>query len=503
MKNESYLLLTSLFLCSQVYGHTDTEVDTSKTRFSLATGVGTGDPYLTTVNSTQFTTGGSLVQTYTISSAGLYTFVGDIAYAATGANDATTGRALYINSDNVVIDLNGRTLFNNNGDDSNTLNGIEIALGKHNITIKNGGITGWGLQGIKVGSSCSDIKFENITISNCGGCGVYLVGGLASEVSGVIFDNCRIFKISAEAGADSAGLQIDFGNNIIIKNTTISDVLAPNDQVSRGIYISTGTGIQCNNCFVSDIGGQDAYGIDGSTLVGSTFENCTVTGCFALTKTCAGYQIAGTGNILKNCISSSNEGVSNGYGFYLTSANYNTLLDCYAYDCSNYAETGSWSAGFYATGSNGNVFIDCQSVGNQTVNSLLSYVAGFALVGTSGQNSFQNCIAQANGSSAKAGNAYGFYFGHATTVDYNSVRACQALSNVCSSTGAAKGFYDISTTSTTNMFLDNFAFGNTNTSTTDNFDVTVTGTFPESEGSIGGVNAISGKPIYYNVSITS
>ena len=83
--------------------------------------------YMTPVSKTEFRTPGSvsLLQTFTPTTPGSYTFVNDIGYQGTSTSTVIGGNtAAFIQSDNIVIDLGGKTLYQNNA--TANMNGIEI-----------------------------------------------------------------------------------------------------------------------------------------------------------------------------------------------------------------------------------------------------------------------------------------------------------------------------------------------------------------------------------------
>ena len=496
-----FILLFFITLKSNTTHEIDPSLDTSA-RFTLSTGVGTGNPYLTTVNSTQFTVDGSLVQTYTISSSGLYTFVGDIAYQATeGASGQGGATALFIDADNVVIDLNGRTIYNNNGADNNALTGIEIASNRNNITIKNGTINEFGTQGILVNDGCSAIFLKNISISNCNIIGIYFKGTSGNPIKGALLDTLSITNINYNAVGNACGIFLNYTQDTLINNTIITNVINSNGD-AYGILANGSKYLKYINTTISSTRGKKSSNFHFVTAIGSIIENCNSLYSSGSNGDSFGYHLIFCKSVLlKNCISSKHTASSsNCYGFYnQSSANIN-LKNCFSYSCSNSSAGATTTAGFYTTTTARSSFTDCKSVGHQTANNASAIAAGFILAADCTQNTFQNCTAQANGNQSSAGNAYGFYFGNNSTNTYNSINNCLSLANICNASGAAKGFYDISTNST-NMFVNNFAFGNTNSSTTDNYDITVVGTFPEVESGIGGITALSGKPYLYNVSI--
>lgn len=466
--------------------------------------------YMTSVSRSDFRNPGetSLLKVFTITQPGNYTFVQDVGHDSTSTTTTIGGQtAIYINSSDVTIDLGGRTLYQNSS--TANIDGIETNINLRNITIKNGTIAGFKGHGIIVNYGCDDIKIQNVTVSNCVGPAIYLKGTSTAnqDVSNVIIDNCVIAHTTGKTDVDAVGLQIDYGWNILATNSVFSRSISAADD-AYGVKV-LGTNIVFDNCDTSGNEGGNAYGFYGATQLRScTFENCSASGHYGSTAGAFGFYVnGGNGNIFTDCKSVGHQGNNNGYGFYLTGSKYNKFEHCYASYCRDTEDTsGNNSAGFYSVGGIGNAWNECESMGNQGANNDGGNVSGFELAGAELQSSLVNCIATANGqTSGSAATAHGFYISSNSASAYCQIKGCKAIGNCSSTANAAYGFRDATATQTKNLFVDNFAFGNTDAESPNNnqnYSVNVSaGVFNESEAGIGGILGLANIPPYYNASV--
>ena len=153
--------------------------------------------YMTPVSKTEFRSPGglSLLKTFSQTTPGTYTFVNDIGYQ--GASNSTViggNTAVFVQSDNIVIDLGGKTIYQANT--TANMNGIEIHTNQKNITIKNGSIVGFKGAGIYVRSGCDNIRIQDVVISNCGKQGIFFAGSNVndSDISNCIIQNSIISR---------------------------------------------------------------------------------------------------------------------------------------------------------------------------------------------------------------------------------------------------------------------------------------------------------------------
>lgn len=221
--------------------------------------------YMNPISKTDFRNVGdiSLLKTFTASIPGTNTFVDDIGYHGTSTSTTTGGNAaFFIQSDNVVIDLGGKTLYQNSAT-ANT-NGIEINAGQKNITIKNGSIVGFKGAGIYVRSGCDNIRIQDVVIRNCAKQGIYfagVTGNTGSDISNSIIQNSIVSRTTGVINLSNAiALQLDYCQNIFISNslfghsdarTTLKDGI--------GVLAQNCINIVFDHCDASTNKGQDAY----------------------------------------------------------------------------------------------------------------------------------------------------------------------------------------------------------------------------------------------------
>ena len=233
--------------------------------------------YIDALSVTDFRNPGesSLTKTYAITAPGTYTFVQDIgsqaASTVTGIGNQT---ALFINSSNVIVDLGGRTLWQN-GSTAN-INGIEINTNLHNITIKNGHIADFKGYGILVNYGCDDIRIQNITVSNCVIAGIGLIGTTTAEqdIRNIVIDNCIISNTVGKATFDAVGLLINSVSNAYISDSVFGYCKSLTDD-AYGFSTNNSSHVTVNNCIAS--GNQRetlAAGFYAFNCTSLEFKNC-------------------------------------------------------------------------------------------------------------------------------------------------------------------------------------------------------------------------------------
>lgn len=180
-------------------------------------------------------------------------------------NITTAGGGITITSDGVTIDLMGFTLSGGTG------SGIDIPDPHQNITIKNGIVRGWAMNGIAA-STTSNSRFQDLVLSNNG---TTLSHHGLHAGPGCIVSRCTM--------ANNTGDGIRLSHN-----ATISDSIA-NGNGRIGITITSGTVTSCSarNNASTGIRASGAAVIDGcvstasingdgiSAGVGSVVKNCS------------------------------------------------------------------------------------------------------------------------------------------------------------------------------------------------------------------------------------
>lgn len=179
-----------------------------------------------TVNCTPITSLPAVINTQ-----GIYCFTGDLTTANNG------GAAIEIQTNNVVVDLNGYKLGGLAVGTTTVTKGIH-ANARQNITIKNGTVRGF-LVGVDLDGPAhvvEDIRADlntvaGISLSNCIGCVVrnnlvVTTGGSTVFVSG--------------PNVDAQGISVN-GDGVRVLNNDVSQVTKQGTGVARGILLS-GTG---------------------------------------------------------------------------------------------------------------------------------------------------------------------------------------------------------------------------------------------------------------------
>ncbi len=473
--------------------------------------------YMDPISKTNFRNPGgiSLTRTSTQTTPGTYVFVDDIGYQGTSTSRAIGGNtAFFAASDNLVIDLGGKTLYQNNA--TAGTNGIEINTGQKNVTIKNGSIVGFKGAGIYVRSGCDNIRIQNVVISNCGTQGIYLAGTSTSgtDVSNCIIEDCIVSRTTGISGtAHAIALELDYCQNIFVHNSVFSHsdaTAAAMDGI--GVFVQGCTNVVFDRCDASTNKGQNAYGfkLTGTAITSSScaFSNCTAqnnTGTSVAGGMSYGFYANATYSCLwKNCIAAGNSATKNGYGFYTLASQYTNHLACEGiYNTAGTLATLATDGGrgFYTSGGIGNIYTDCIATGNQG-NSANATTMGIGFEFQSENYAIiSGCEARANGSDSSTAWGVGIYCNNcAQTILKNS----RFFNNRSSTAGQGYGFYDTAANSTS-LVADCFFFGNGQGTTCTNFCVTYPGlgelntTASVSTGGLGGISLI--KP-FQNVTVT-
>ena len=163
---------------------------------------------------------------------------------ATLSTDMTSGNAITILSNNVVLDLKGFALANSAGLGTNAI-GIGAVDGR-NITIRNGTVRGFltAIYLVDTGKSQGNVVEDMRVDRN------RLFGILAAGRGNVIRNNYVIGTGGSTCcgpGMWAIGISV-LGNSPRVLNNDVIDTTSPGDVASRGIRFSSGVGgIAVNN----------------------------------------------------------------------------------------------------------------------------------------------------------------------------------------------------------------------------------------------------------------
>lgn len=483
--------------------------------------------YMTNVSSANFRSGGqaSLLTTYTITAPGTYTFVQDIGFEGRSAATNHGGNtAIFVNANNVIIDLGGKTLYQNNTT-SNT-NGIEIAKNKYNISIKNGNISNFKNNGIYAHKGCSALRIQDVTINNCAKRGISLIGLINStltddnQISNCLIENTVVADtLGITNSSNAVGLELNYCYNILVQNSLFGHAKAgilgtPQDAI--GVLVESGTNVVFNNCDASGNYGEAAYGFKISgTTVGATTTSCSFIECsananFGLdTSTngigCGFYADTVNGCVWEKCQANGNQGTSVGYGFFYDTVNYSSNKECTTSNNSGGSagtSTTHGGFGFYSTSGIGNIWESCTAIGQQSLSSNTNVMCnGFDLRSES-YSSLKKCYARNNGSNSDTPWAIGINLTNTTDC---IVDDCKIFNNKSSTSNHGLGLRDTTAASST-LITSCLFFNNGTDDDTQNFHINYTSpgelniTTTVDQGGVGSMLTITP---YQNVSITN
>ena len=221
---------------------------------------------------------------YTISLPGSYKLANNITWTGTGTNDAV---AITISANNVVLDLNGKTLTGNQffGLDLFTAFGIVVASSS-NVTVSNGVINGFRSGGILV-AGANQTKFNNLTIENINNLGLWsglytsnTVGGfIALGATNTLLSNVVVQNINLQTTnnnlslAEVGGVIADGCANFTSVGVIIRDV-TDGCGIAEGIGVVDCVGTTILRSTVSNIStGEGATNnLTGHTCLGMVFS---------------------------------------------------------------------------------------------------------------------------------------------------------------------------------------------------------------------------------------
>jgi hypothetical protein len=207
------------------------------------------------------TTPGDSFSSYRIAQPGAY-------YLTTNLTGVSGRNGIGIDADNVTLDLNGFALIGV----SNSSDGIAVmGIGHTNISVRNGGIQGWGDYGMNMGAGVGCVYQELRLSQNGGG----LRAGSASAINA-----CVAFR--------NTGIGIGTGMASVVT------ACSARQNTSHG-FQATSPGVLLSECNSVENGGN---GFHGTTSV--TYRHCVARDNFG-----HGFY-ADTGGTFRDCLATSN-----------------------------------------------------------------------------------------------------------------------------------------------------------------------------------------------------
>lgn len=300
-----------------------------------------------------------------INSPGSYFLAGDI---------NSNGSGVVINASNVTLDLNGFSIRKSSGTGffGILING-EADNDLHNITIRNGHISGAFTDGIKI-ERAHNVTIEDVAIQGTVNTGI-LAASLALPPNNVTIRRCRILGSPVDAianapvtGISDAGIQLRFGMTFIVENCVVANITGNGIEALTGSFGDVTSSAIIRDCLLSRCGKNGIFGnTNGTVPRGILIERCSaeqcgivgigtdgnarivdcianfntsdgirtggnsvlITGCQTASNGRNGIQIA-SDSVVKNCVSDSN-GTVDGAGIHVTGTDCviqeNTILD--------------------------------------------------------------------------------------------------------------------------------------------------------------------------------
>ena len=281
----------------------------------------------------------------TITAPGTYCLVINI----TGASPA-----IVIDSNDVVLDLNGKTVDNAGLSD---VVGIRVAAGRHGIVIKNGFLDKSGTQlgtAIDLVPTCAGVILENLSINN------WNTGISGTSVTGVVIKNCGV-----NACADD-GLALNLSSNITVEQSDF------NSNGSSGIELAGCTKVAVQGCSMHGNTVNGLFMQDGSNGV-------TVTNCLFNGNTADGVLVQNSGCVeFVHCSATGNTDIPSGDGYHIQSTNapVSVAANILCKECSACGYTN----GFHGEDVNNLCIFDCVAKDNATNGFFVEGSASIALL---------------------------------------------------------------------------------------------------------------------------
>ncbi|MGE4167931.1 MAG: right-handed parallel beta-helix repeat-containing protein [Candidatus Babeliales bacterium] len=248
------------------------------------------------------------VSTYTISQPGFYVFAENIIFSP-----ASGQPALEITTDNVTIDMCGKTLRQGNavaGVDGIRVPGNTTLAPRSHITIMNGGISSFTRSGIVVGTNpitpantaARFINLNDLTISGCSRDGVEFAStttisdiklknlAITSALNGISLTNVNRGLVAAcDLVVNTTGAMLNQSNKICFKECKAEE------NIQAGFWLQNSSNnifTACNAIGNGQDGTTNAYGFISANGRGNIFEQCNAC-CTITTQTTQDFIAAG------------------------------------------------------------------------------------------------------------------------------------------------------------------------------------------------------------------
>jgi hypothetical protein len=277
------------------------------------------------------------ITTFTISSPGYYVFDSNVVFSPSAANQP----AIEITSNNVRLDLCGRTLSQGNattGIDGIRVVGNTAASPRENVIIQNGSVKGFTRVGIVVGTNpvtaantaCSRITISDMDVVSCTVGGIEILGFATTEIREMILQNSRIISCGTGTGLDdrrplSISRVIDglfenlelnqngasaLGNLAVMHISNCQECIVNHVSIASNTAVAVG-GLEFETTSSSCIYDAKIFGNSGGTFIGirlidgsseNIIRGCQVLDNIATSLSLRGYSFDGSVSSIRNTI---------------------------------------------------------------------------------------------------------------------------------------------------------------------------------------------------------
>ncbi|MEX0940796.1 MAG: right-handed parallel beta-helix repeat-containing protein [Candidatus Babeliales bacterium] len=326
---------------------------------------------------------------------------------------------IFINTSNVILDLNNRIIMSANGANFTSLTGIVVNSNLSNITIRNGTIVNLGGNGILINPGCRQIILENIKFLNNLN-GMQLLGVRTCRIQ-----NC-LSSFNRNDGFLIGSINGSFSQNFLIRNCISS--------------FNAFDGFQLTSCFNCDLVDCFSFSNQANGFDQTLGRQINFNGCQALSNVREGFISTGNNHNFDQCQSNDNR-----LDGFLIDGNQQTITNCQA--------KANRTNGFMVR-SNNNSLQNCIADANTQI--------GFIINGNS--HVLENCEAKSNATGFQITNNNHCLLNNLaknnTAIGFSLLAAsnrCQVRSNtaVANSTGIQNS------TTTVNRIYSNFSSDNT------------------------------------------
>jgi len=381
-----------------------------------------------------------------ISNPGIYALNANINFDPALPNQT----CIEINTDNVILDLNRKTISQLTSNTQPGTRGISINNNAHNVVVRNGAIADMTEYGIYINDGGDVINLLNLTIDGVGVAGIFFDGSqTGTGISNISCSNIQVDEVFNSSGNPTYGLITKFCNIVDLNQCIITNLTTTTGNC-YAIKIKNCQSVRCSSCITTEnsSGASRTYGfhfLDSNP--------CLLNNCLSANNTstssdpsavCAGFIFENSQNLVcNNCAATSNNCTFTAVGF--------TFLNCITteiIDCQSLSNTSSFldGIGFAIQEGSVNGLLGCISLTNAGLNNAYGYLFLNTLA-----SGIDSCIAQVNTGSL---GAYG--------IALIATGSCLINQNKIIGHIAPNGFgiFDDAGSGTTNTILGNYALKN-------------------------------------------